>query len=364
MKLPSITLIFITGVGAMLPTASVNAQLVFANDQFDQPQYLVDVEYDRSFQLLSPWLYGGTGAWGMAADNALGVIYYNNAQDLFRVSAATLRPEYLGAIQVDGELAAMDGLAWDSDARVLYGVTQYPRSGIYQIDLSTLDATFMMPIDPINNVGGLDYDNGTHSLLALFDGTGSNGGGLYRVDLVEQAATFITTYPEQNVTDLDGLAAGDGRAYFVADRQEPIYVYDLKSEEFLPPLTSPTHGVGIVSGAAWAPSFMNRLLVSEPRPGRVGRNNRFHIVGAEPAATVHLVFGLQLGMTRVPGCVGNVIEIAAPRIAGSTTTDANGTGQIGIYVPTQAFGLRVILQAVDPSHCAVSNLTLFEFGPE
>lgn len=340
------------------------AQLVLATDQFDAPQYLIDVEFDRSFQIASPWMYGGPGAWAMTADNVLGVLYYSNAQELYRVSAATLRPEYLGTMRVGGNPTFMAGLAWHGLDQKMYGISSYPESGIYEIDLATLEATFVMPVDPANNASGLEYDNGTESLLALYDGFGSNGGGLYAIDIKTQTATFITGYPPNNITDIDGLAAGDGRAYLVTDRNRPIFVYDLAANEYLPDLTSPVQFTGVMCGAAWAPPFMNRLLVSEPVPGRVGRNNRFHIVGAEPGSTVHLVIGFNVGNTRVPGCSGTTLEIAAPRVRGNDVADAEGRCRITSFVPTEAFGIPIVYQVVDPVMCRVSNLTFFSFGPE
>jgi hypothetical protein len=340
------------------------AQLVFATDQFDAPQYLIDVEFNRSFQVASPWLYGGPGAWAMTADNALGVVYYSNAQELYRVSAATLRPEYLGTMRVDGEPTFMVGLAWHDLDQKMYGISSYPESGIYEIDLITLEATLVMPVDPANNASGLEYDNGTESLLALYDGFGSNGGALYSIDIENRQVTFITGYPPNNITDIDGLAAGDGRAYLVTDRNRPIFVYDLVANEYLPDLTSPVRWTGVMCGAAWAPSFMDRLLTSEPVPGQVGRNNRFHVVGAQPGSTVHLVIGFNVGTTRVPGCSGTTLEIASPRIMGNDVADAEGRCQIGAFVPAQAFGIPIVYQVVDPGGCNVSNLTFFSFGPE
>ncbi|MCC6907092.1 MAG: hypothetical protein IT430_04050 [Phycisphaerales bacterium] len=349
---------------ALTAAGPVSAQLMFATDRFDGPQYLIDVENDRSFQVLSPWLYGAGGAWGMTADNDLGLIYYCSDEGLFSVSAETLRPSYLGVIEFDGEPISMLGLAWDSDAGILYGIAEAPQSALYQIDLTTREAALVMPLNPDFHFGGIDYDGLTKSLLGLADGTGAEGGALYRIDPVELELEFLTIYPQQHILDLDGLAAGDGRAYFVSDRNEPIYVYDLVAGVFLDPLTTPVQRLNVMCGAAWAPSFMDRLLVSEPNPGLVGRSNRFHVVGAAPMSTVHLLLSRSLGATGLPGCSGSVIELAGPRIIGSAMTDADGVARIGIYVPTQAFDIPVLLQLVDPANCEVSNLTFFTFGPE
>lgn len=343
-------------------SSGAGAQVVFATDRWDSPVYLVDVEFDRRFQLLRPYWYGGSGAWAMAGDEALAAVYAADGEHLHLIHAQTLRPEYLGIIRVGGEPAPMLGLAWNGDRGALYGLAAYPRWGVYGIDLLTLEATLLVEIDPIHNAGALDYDHETQSLLALMDGQGANGGAIYRIDVDERRYDFVATYPGQGITDLDGLAAGRGRAYLVADRPESIFVYDLVAGAYLDPLRSPVQNVNNMSGAAWAPSFMNRLLVSDPVPGFVGRNNRFHIVGGRPNSTVYLIGGYSLGSTPLPGCPGTTIEIASPRVIDDATIGADGRGQAGFFVPPALVGRPVYYHVVDPQGCQVSNLAIFAFG--
>ncbi len=357
--------LLLAGVCA-LPALSARtaAQVVFATDRWDSPVYLVDVEFDRRFQLLRPYRYGGSGAWAMAGAEALGAAYLADGEHLSLIHAQSLRPEYLGIIRVGGEPAPMLGLAWNGDAGVLYGLAAYPVWGVYSIDLQTLEATLLVEIDPVHNAGALDYDHDTQTLLALFDGQGANGGAIYRIDLDERRYEFVATYPGQGNTDIDGLAAAGGRAYLVADRPESIFVYDLVAGAYLDPLQSPIQNVNNMSGATWAPSFMNRLLVSDPVPGRIGRSNRFHIVGGRPNSTVYLVGGYSFGATPLPGCPGTTIEVASPRVIDDATIGADGRGQAGFFVPPALLGRPVYYHVVDPQGCQVSNLAIFAFGPD
>ena len=79
---------------------------------------------------------------------------------------------------------------------------------------------------------------------------------------VGQTETFLTGYPGGE-TDLDGLAVGGGKAYFVSDgpntAQASFYVYNLGTGLFEAPLPSPFTGAGTFSAAAYAPG-----LVPEP----------------------------------------------------------------------------------------------------
>jgi hypothetical protein len=137
--------------------------------------------------------------------------------------------------------------------------------GFYSIDQATAVMTLVASTPASTDFGGFDYDPTTGAFYGLNDGTGLQGRGLYRIDnLVAGAPTYtlLTPYPN-NDTDIDGLAVGAGRAYFVNDNStagQGIYVYNLITASFETSLPNPfTATNGIFAGGGWAPG-----LIPEP----------------------------------------------------------------------------------------------------
>jgi len=98
------------------------------------------------------------------------------------------------------------------------------------------------------------------------------------------------------------------------------------------------------------------LVLSAPIPGVSCTLNRMDATGATPSATVYLTYGLQGGVTPVPGCTGLTIDILQPMVAGSVLADSSGTALFLGYVPCGAAGRTILFQAVELQSCRRSNL--------
>ncbi|MFG0328622.1 MAG: hypothetical protein ACF8PN_01880 [Phycisphaerales bacterium] len=99
----------------------------------------------------------------------------------------------------------------------------------------------------------------------------------------------------------------------------------------------------------------DRLSVLSPRPGVAGERNELIATGATPDAVVYFVYGLTTGSTPLPNCPGVIVDIAAPKIAGSARANKTGEARMRAFVPVAAAGATVYLQAVEPASCAVSR---------
>lgn len=119
-----------------------------------------------------------------------------------------------------------------------------------------------------------------------------------------------------------------------------------------------TDELGNNSGAAYAfagVSSSEGLSVNGPMPGIAGALNTIHVRCATPLAQVVVVYGLATGATDVPGCPGVQVAIDNPRIIGSTSSDAGGRAVLEAFVPGQARGITVFVQAIEPDACRVSQ---------
>jgi hypothetical protein len=105
----------------------------------------------------------------------------------------------------------------------------------------------------------------------------------------------------------------------------------------------------------------DELTILGPRGAGAGAPNELIAVSAEPGARVYFVYGFVGGSTPVPGCSGVTIDIASPRLAGSSIADADMEARVTVFVPAAASGRTVRLQAVDPAHCEASKVLRYTF---
>lgn len=103
------------------------------------------------------------------------------------------------------------------------------------------------------------------------------------------------------------------------------------------------------------------LMMMQPVSGDAGKTNDLHGIGATAGAQIYFVYGFRSGSTRIPGCGGAVVDIANPTIVGSATADALGVASLAANVPMAARDRTILMQAVDPASCAVSNLVTYTF---
>jgi hypothetical protein len=227
-----------------------SAQLIVGVDEPSVQAY----GYDLSTETWTP-LFDGYEIWGLAADDAGRMLYFNDGVDLFKVPYDTLVPEFVATITYDGSSSSMVGLGYFGGK--LYGTKNISTEAVYEIDPGTGVAELKWAYPTAFDFGGIDMDEGG-TLYGLSD---AGGAGLYEIDFENQLTQFIVGYPDPNETDLDGLAVGGGRAYFVTDDYDPglIYVYNFGLADFEDPIPAPWTTSEIFAGGAWAPG-----LIPEP----------------------------------------------------------------------------------------------------
>jgi hypothetical protein len=268
----------------LAPVAS--AQLVTAITQplfgLNPPEvFLTDVGQGTSSFLFDPLVIPATapGFGGLAADEPnqrlFGTVRNGPQNDLYTLDYATLTPTLVGQIRVDGTAIAVDGLAYDSDDGVLYatrrlGTGDVPE-GLFQVDATTGDATLLVQYEVGTfdfEISAIDYDPATQLVYLVDEDTGG-GAGIY---------TFSSSFPGSidffaplpaGVTDVDGLAAGNGVLYLISDSDpdgngglhrafntQSLQVVDTIQSPHPPYTTGTPFGTINVSGsAAFAPGL-------------------------------------------------------------------------------------------------------------
>lgn len=104
------------------------------------------------------------------------------------------------------------------------------------------------------------------------------------------------------------------------------------------------------------------LGLSEPVPGFAGTLNSVTVVDAVPGTDVYFAYGFAAGgPVVVPGCPGIAVDIQNPRIGGTATAGADEQATFEFNVPSNALGLTVYFQAVDPANCEISNVVSYQF---
>jgi outer membrane protein assembly factor BamB len=103
------------------------------------------------------------------------------------------------------------------------------------------------------------------------------------------------------------------------------------------------------------------LTLNGPEPGIAGLSNRFNVRGAQPNSTVALAYGRRQGSTPVPGCPAVFVDIHQAVLAGIARSDSRGKAAVTRVVPPAATDLEILLQAVTPADCQVSNLIKHKF---
>lgn len=243
----------LVSIGAVVVSVSsaANAQLVVANDQSAATNAMYYINVGTG--VATPILSGADSiAWGMAYAPNSNTLYWNNGGTLRRASFSQsgLTPSAGVQLTFNGANISLTGLAWWNNRLVGYRSVTLP--GIYDIDPMTGVATLITATPSGTDFGGLDSDGSR--LYGLNDGTGLQGRGLYAIDPNANTYSLLTGYPAGD-TDIDGLAIGNGRAYFVNDvGSQQIFVYNLNTNAFEAPLANPFGTGGIFAAGAFIPT--------------------------------------------------------------------------------------------------------------
>ncbi len=145
------------------------------------------------------------------------------------------------------------------------------------------------------------------------------------------------------------------------------YVWDMNDlgmivgEGNYPPFT----GFGKSRGFVLVP-VTPAFSLAQPIPGLAGRRNTLTASGVTPGKKVYFVYGLQGGGSVIPGCdlaeTLAAIQIENSKIIGSATANAQGVASLDVNVPGAARNAgEVLIQAVVPTDCVISNLVVEVF---
>jgi hypothetical protein len=195
--------------------------------------------------------------WGLAADEANETLYIaGNANTLFKWTEAG-GLETIATFTYNAAAVNFVSLAYSNGK--LYGTRNITTEGVYEIDPATAVATLLWAYPTAYDIGGLDVDPATGKLYGTNDATAAPlGQGLFEIDTTAQTFVKVSDYPAilgSGPNDLDGLAIGNGKAYFIPDQPGEIGVLDLATLTFDPPFANPFTTSEIFSGGAFA-SFL------------------------------------------------------------------------------------------------------------
>ncbi|MFG0330389.1 MAG: right-handed parallel beta-helix repeat-containing protein [Phycisphaerales bacterium] len=120
-------------------------------------------------------------------------------------------------------------------------------------------------------------------------------------------------------------------------------------------------GAFVDQGAFENPTQPRRLTLRTPIPGHAGEMNSMDLGGAVSGSEVFFVYGFRAGATEVPGCPGLVVDLARPTLLGREVADGHGFVRMKAFVPATAQGRQILLQAVTPTACEVSDRVTHTF---
>ncbi len=102
-------------------------------------------------------------------------------------------------------------------------------------------------------------------------------------------------------------------------------------------------------------------ILDPPVPGSAGEVNEWRITGLRPADVVHFVYGLAPGEFSIPGCGSISINIDSPAYMGRVIADTEGNAVFARFVPAQARGRTILIQALQRTTCLMSNVVVHTF---
>lgn len=229
---------------------AAHAQLVVTNDgAANSTIWYIDLATNNATSILAG---SEAQAWGMAYAPGSNTLYWNDGGTLYssQFSQGGLTPSSV-SLTFNGAATNFVGLAWWQGR--LIGTRNIATEAVYDINPVTGEATLLSAYDTAFDFGGLDSD-GTRVFGINDSASGGQGAGLYDINPTNGSASFIVGSPAGD-TDIDGLAIGNNRAYWVNDSSpQSIFVYNLNTGVFEAPITNPIVGSGIFSAGAFVPT--------------------------------------------------------------------------------------------------------------
>ena len=268
-----------------------------------------------------------------------------------------------------------DVIGWDHDENFNWHYVIWKQDGSI-VDLAD---SFSRTITAINNQGevvGSKYTGVDNEYIAV---SWKNG-------ITTELGYLGKTQFKSHVSEALGLS-DDGRIVgFSSSKNQYLSPFILQNEVMLDldmlhntfniPLRAhdlTSTGVVLVSGSAGSadrPMIMTPInypiALANPNPGTAGTTNTFAADGATPGNKIYFVYGFKearelWGAAEVPGCPGLWVNIKNPIIAASVNADAVGHAEFSAPVPPSFAGSVLMMEAVDPAQCTLSNLVAYRF---
>ncbi|MBY0261499.1 MAG: DUF11 domain-containing protein, partial [Phycisphaerales bacterium] len=315
----------------------------------------------------------GLSYQGLAADDSRQVFWGTDGFDLYYVPYYVPTPIRVGPIRPDGAgtgfqlvsgLAAGNGVIYANDDENGGGSPK----GLYTINPRTAASTQAyiwdfdtpQPGSPNLNFDAIDFnplDGKVYGWQRNAVGfPAGDGMGLYAIDVAGRTIAKVAgsvpaaSYPGYGNGDIDGLAVGEGRAYYVIDQPGEIAVFDLSTGTFLPRIPSPFvsnltgAGAAFTSLIASPPSGINLGVdltgpsaVRTTNPSAVSYTLKVTNFGPLGASASSLVFPLPAGLALVSAPGGSVgastVTYAVPALplGASQTYTLNFVANAGTY---------------------------------
>lgn len=277
--------------GVTQPTFGTNPPAVFLTDVTTGTSAFQFNATSALFPASAP------GFGGLAADEPgrrLFASIRNGAQDdIWSISYDAYAAVKLTTVRRPGltTFMSVDGLAYDTDRSVLYGTRGLGGStgpeALVSINPLTGESAVILEYEPtttsLYTINAIDYDPLT-KLIYLIDEDDTGGRNIYSVNpsATTPALNLVAALPAP-ITDVDGLAAGNGKLYLVSDGLDIAstagiegnggnhYVFDIAASTFsiLGPTPYPEYNnsslgrINPSSGAAFAPGLI-------PEPSSLG----------------------------------------------------------------------------------------------
>jgi hypothetical protein len=201
----------------------------------------------------------------LAADDAGRRLYLSDGARLFMVPYDPPHTPVLLA-NFSGDVLAVDGgLAFDADNGRLLATASTLIAGhsdsLFEVNPQTGAVTFLRSLSGFD-FGGIDIDAATGVMYLANDRLTTRGVYSLSPPYETSQPVFVVGYPQKAVGqlehDIDGLAAGGGRVYLIADETNWMYRYDLASGQYLPPVAQTAFGPDrFSSGGAYAPGIFS-----------------------------------------------------------------------------------------------------------
>lgn len=190
--------------------------------------------------------------------------------------------------------------------------------------------------------------------------------------VIDESDIILTNYPAQPRMAIDAMGTvyltnggfSNGGVFAFDASLNLLWTESITNVNVGGPALGPD-GIMVVCGVGTdvrAYQTNDRLTLNAPEPGEPGTINTLRVRGSMAGGNrIALVYGLNDGSEPVPGCPGLFADINAPQLAAILTSDASGAAETSQFVPAQASGVTVLIQAVDLDACETSNLIRYGF---